>query len=986
MLINTWLRFSILLLALRGSAAPIDDAFFRDRIEPILQQRCFECHSHTAGKMKGSLTLDSRSGWVNGGKSGAALVPGQPEASRLIQAIRRGDPDTAMPPKNPLSAGEIQLLEEWIRGGAPDPRIAVVSTLSSTDWWSLRPLRTGVVPKTAGRAHTHPIDGFLSVPANKSGLRPGRSATARTVLRRLYFDLHGLAPLPEELRAFQGEWDATPADSSDAREQHEQRVMERWADRLLAHPRYGERWARHWFDTIHFADTHGFEHDRIRQHAWRYRDYVIAAFNADIPWDRFVREQLAVDVFYPDQPQRTPALGFLGAGPYDQSAAGTAPMAFEVTDRDDLIVQTMAAFTSTTAGCARCHDHKFDPIPQRDYYALAAVFAGVGKGDIAFDSDPAVGRARARWQALAVAAEKTNRVVLESAEAAEITAAWMATQIEPAVWKILSPTEFTSAGGATLTPRDDGSVLSGGKRPEKETLTLFFKEAAPQLTAIRLEVLTDDSLPHRGPGRSDNGNLHLSEFELWLIDGKLDPRRIALRRAFSDFDQESWTISHSLDGSEGTAWGIHPRVGEAHRAVFVLTETLTVPATARLKVVVKQLHGRGHVIGRARIAVTTDDAERAVILPDAVVAALSIPEAQRNESQRLALATHAVRTRARVELSRLPPIQQVYAAGRDVSRHGERASVPTPREIRVLRRGELSLPGEIAQPGALECVTALPPRFAGEAMPEESQRRAALADWIASPDNPLTWRSIANRVWHYHFGRGLADSPNDLGRMGNPPTHPELLDWLAADFRDHGGSLKRLHRMIVTSATFRTAEATPPRRNRLDAESFRDTVLNCAGRLDSTMGGPAVMHFTLGPGIQVTPTVDYSAHDWDNPGAGRRSIYRMVYRNIEDPFMAALDFPDAAQLAPTRPFSTSPLQALALWNDDFVLRLSERFGGRLASMAADSADRVRAAVRLVWLRDPTGEELRDLTTYSTQHGLAALGRVLFNSDEFLFVD
>jgi hypothetical protein len=286
---------------------------------------------------------------------------------------------------------------------------------------------------------------------------------------------------------------------------------------------------------------------------------------------------------------------------------------------------------------------------------------------------------------------------------------------------------------------------------------------------------------------------------------------------------------------------------------------------------------------------------------------------------------------------------------------------------------------------------------------DEGARRAMLADWLADPRNPLTPRSIVNRVWQHHFGRGLVDTPNDLGRMGSLPSHPELLDWLAADFRDSGGSLKRLHRQIVLSATYRQSSSEESttnaasvdadnallwraNRQRLDAESYRDVVLQIAGQLDLTMGGPAVMHFKLGPPVQSTPTLDYNTFNWDQPGVTRRSIYRLVFRNIADPFMVALDFPDAAQLAPTRPFSASALQALALWNDHFVLRQSEHLAARLESTGANLPERVRRAVQLVFLRDPNAAELEEWSAYAASHGLSSLCRVLLNGNEFLFID
>ncbi len=982
----------LFVLGLLGSMAMASDdtAFFTERIQPILENRCYECHSHTSGKMKAGLTLDSRSGWSEGGDSGPAVVPGRPAESLLIKAVQRVEDDTAMPPKKPLPENEVSLLVEWVKRGAPDPRTSATTAVKDKGpWWSLQPL-----PANAPTGVS--IDTFIQAKLVEKSLRLAPEADRRTLIRRVTFDLHGLAPTRQEVAAFVSDPDP--------------QAYEKLVDRLLASPRYGERWARHWLDTVHFADTHGFEHDRIRDHAWRYRDYVIAALNTDTPWPRFIREQLAADAFFPGEPRLTAALGFLGAGPFDQSAADTAPKMFEIVDRDDMVTQTMAAFTSTTANCARCHDHKFDPIPQRDYYALAAVFAGVTKGDVSYDEMPSTRETRAHWQKLDAATKAGDAAVLLGSEGHRISAEWEKALNSFARWETPQPISFTSAGGSTLQPRDDASLLSSGARPDVETLSVTLTPKLRALTVVRLEVLADDTLPKRGPGRQDNGNLHLSEFELFAEQPGKAPRRVAIRQAIADFNQEGWTIAHAIDGNEKTAWGIYPRVGESHIAVFELSEKLTLAEGASLRCVLKQLHGTGHIIGRLRLSVTDAPPSLAAPLPATVAEALALPSPQRSQAQELALAAQAIAARAQEELAKLPPPEFVYAAGTTVLRGDKRVSLSEPKPISVLKRGDLNQPGELSTPGALACVTELKARFDFPDPKSEAARRAALADWLADPRNPLTWRSIVNRVWHYHFDKGLVDTPNDLGRMGGMPSHPELLDWLAADFRDHGGSLKRLHRMIVTSAAYRQgssqANSDPaaargrqafeidadnrllwhaPRR-RLDAESFRDVVLQVAGQLDLTMGGPSVKYFKVGPMIQDTPMLDYTGFDWDQPGVNRRSIYRLVYRNIADPFMAALDFPDAAQLAPTRPFSASALQALALWNNNFVLRESEHFASRLEKLAPDLPGRVHAAVRESLLREPREEEAKAFIAYAERHGLPALCRVLFNSNEFLFVE
>ncbi len=958
-----------------GAALPAEDAqFFAEKIAPLFEERCFKCHSHQSGKMKGGLTLDARSGWAEGGENGPAVIPGDVEKSLLVRAIRHTDPDLKMP-KEKLPDAEIALLEEWVKRGAPDPRETAPAVAKGSAWWSLKPLPPA--PPVSG----NPIDHFIRAKLAEKQLAHSPETDRRTLIRRVSADLIGLPPTPEEVDVFVASTDP--------------QAYEKIVDALLASPRYGERWARHWLDTIHFADTHGFEHDVFRPNAWRFRDYVIASLNRDTPWPRFIREQLAADVFFPGEPQLTAALGFLGAGTYDASAAGTAPKSFEYLDRDDLVTQTMAAFVSTTANCARCHAHKFDPITQEDYYALQAVFAGIGKGEVAYDEDAAIARQRARWKALLVA----SGPALLAAENETLVAEWETTRGAPPAWEPLDAETFLSANGATLTRQPDGSILASGARPDTDTMTLTLTTKLREITALRLDLLTDDTLPMKGPGRADNGNLHITECEVQVFrPGAALPEKVKIRRASADFDQVGYDVTKTLDGDLKTSWAIHPKVGEPHHAVFELAAQLALEPGAKLVVMLKQLQPGVHLIGRLRLSATSAPARAALALPAAAEAALAIPRDQRTPEQRATLATVLLHRRAEDELARLPALVKVYAAASAVE--GGIAIAP-PRVIRLLKRGDLDKPEAEIGPGALSAITALPARFDQTLGQPESARRAALADWFADPQNPLTWRSIANRVWHYHFGKGLCDTPSDFGHMGGVPSHPELLDYLAATLRDSGGALKPLHRLIVTSAPYRQssayrAEAAAPdpdnrllwrmNRTRLDADTFRDTVLAVSGRIDLTAGGPGVALFKSSPGPQATPVLDYTTFDRDTAGASRRSIYRIVWRGIADPFMETLDFPDLGLLSPVRAFSASPLQSLALLNNEFVLRQSEHFAARLASPGTTTDAQIRAAFRLALLREPTPGELADFTALADKHTLPAACRVLLNSNEFLFVN
>jgi hypothetical protein len=596
--------------------------------------------------------------------------------------VRWEDEDHQMPPDGKLPQGEIAVLERWVREGAVDPRVAEVAGGKDGGWWSLRPLVAPAVPGAG-----HPVDVFIGKALAEQGLEFSGEAGRTALVRRLHFALHGLPPQLEDVSAW-------PEDASGG--------WEGLVDRLLASPRYGERWARHWFDVIHFADSHGFEHDVKRENAWRFRDYVIGAFNGDTPWPRFVREQLAADVFYPEESQLTAALGFLGAGTYDMSAAGTALMSFEYLDRDDLVTQTMSAFASTTANCARCHAHKFDPVSQEDYFALQAVFAGIGKGDLEYDADPQVAAERKRWTALRGAVERRDAGVLLAAGQEEVVASWEAARGGGVVaWTVLRPEVFGAGDGVVLRRLGDESLLASGALPDKDVTVVTAASGVREVSGFRLDLLPDESLPAQGPGRPANGNVHLSEFEVRLFRaGAAEPERLALAEAFSGFSQDSFGIAGSIDGKAETSWAIHPREGQSHAAVFVLSRPLVVEPGDRLQFTLRQLQGGAHLLGRWKLSAAGGARESLTLLPDGVVAALAVPRGERSEAQRLEVAAHVLGEWAAVRLAGLPAPVAVWAAGRAARNERGVITYGEPREIRVLRRGELDKPGAVVKPGA----------------------------------------------------------------------------------------------------------------------------------------------------------------------------------------------------------------------------------------------------------------------------------------------
>ena len=876
---------------------------------------------------------------------------------------------------------------------------ARLTAAQTNEWWAVKSLVQPAVPKFSStrldpKSPPKPIDLFVRESLEPRGLVAAPEADRRTLIRRVYFDLIGLPPSPEEIHAFLKDSSA--------------KAYEQVVDRLLESPRHGERWARLWMDAVHFAETHGHDQDRIRTNAWPYRDYLIQSFNEDKPYAQFVQEQIAGDALFPDDPQAVVAMGFLASGPWDESSLRDIRedtldrQIGRNLDRDDVVTTVMQTFTSTTVQCARCHDHKFDPIPQRDYYSLQAVFAGVDKANRYYDPDRAVHQRRQQLLALQKRVGQSDRTLLLNESAAREVAGWEDRPQSPPAWQVLEPETFVAANGTRLARQTDGSLFAGGPRPERDTYTITAGVGLSRLSAIRLEVIADERLPKRGPGRQpDNGNLHLSEIQAQLFEpGAETPRVLSLGHASSDFDQDGWTVRHALDDDEKTAWGIHPREGESHQALFELAAPLpTVPAGSKLVITLKQLHGEGHLIGRLRLAIT-DAAPPIRMVPADIERIARIPATGRDEAQRIQLAAYVMGQRIANELAQLPKPSLVYAAASDFPADGGHKPAGSPREIHVLKRGEISKPGEVALPGALTCVRALPNEFSLADPKAEGLRRAALARWLTHPDNPLTWRSIVNRVWHQHFGRGLVETVNDFGRMGAAPSHPELLDWLAVWFRDDAaGSFKKLHRLIVTSTTYRQL-ATGKRsaadadnrylshmnRSRLDAEQVRDAILLMSGRLDLRMGGPGDQQFDLQPGIHVTPKVDYAKFDVDSDAAHRRSVYRFLFRTLPDPMMDALDCPAGDQLTPVRNNSVTVQQALALWNSAFTVRYAEHFAERLDDSEADLKHRVNSACEWAWGRPPGKEEARELSNYAQRHGLANLCRLLVNSNEFMFVN
>lgn len=977
----------------RDSATTID--FARD-VLPILAGKCIRCHGPET--QEAGLRLDTRSAATRELESGVrALVPKHPDASELIRRVTADKTERMPPEEPPLDAAQVATLRRWITQGAPWP-----------DHWAYQPLRP-VKPPAFGDAELEnwcrtPIDRFVLAELRKHGLKPSPEADRRTLLRRLYFDVIGLPPTREEADAFFN--DSSP------------NAYEKLVDQLLASPHYGERWARHWMDIVHYADSHGFEHDMPR-HAWPYRDYLIDAFNRDIPYGQFIREQIAGDVLVPDDPRALTATGFLATGPWDQSAlqAGQTDTddyrISQYLDRDDIVSTIMSTFVSSTVHCARCHDHKFDPITLHDYYALQAVVSGIDKATREFDADPAVHHQRqeliAKHHELQRQREANDPALL-SREVQDKVADWeQQGQEQEAAWRILKPIEARSENGSDLIEQDDFSIISSGPCPDTDTYTVTSEASEETITALRIEVLADPSLPQGGPGRQANGNLHLTELFVTVAprDNPSASYEVSLTKARADFNQmPGWTIADAIDRVRETGWGIYPEVGRSHTAVFQLAQPLQVTSPVILTIQLRQELGRQHLIGRFRLAVhgkvLQESVEKAVF-PAEITAILAVTREERTNEQRLQLTAFYQQRQIDEQLAALPEMRKLYCGTNQFQATGGLVPASSPRPVHVLERGDIKNPLELAHAGALSCVVGLSGKLAVADVEDEGQRRLALANWVADSKNSLTWRSIVNRLWQYHIGQGIVDTPNDFGHMGSAPTHPEMLDWLAAALRDNGGSMKAIHRLILTSAVYRQSSARSregeevdsnnrllSRMNvrRIEAEATRDAILRISGKLDLRQGGPPAKQFieVKLENMGLRPEADYQNFNIDDPANYRRGIYRFVLRTMPDPLMNALDCPDGTQLTPARNVSITALQALSMVNDNFIVRQSEHLASRLTAENHELIAQITALYRLALCRDPRDSERTAIVEYAQKHGLANACRFVLNTNEFVFID
>ena len=860
-------------------------------------------------------------------------------------------------------------------------------------WWSLQPLVSPRVPDTqTGNWARTPVDAFIGRVHRREGLRPAAEADRRTLVRRLTIDLTGLPPTPEEVAAFL-------ADTSDTAYEH-------LVERLLDSPRYGERWARHWLDVVHYGDTHGYDKDKPRPNAWPYRDYVVRSFNADKPFARFVKEQVAGDVLFPGTSDGIVATGLLAAGPWDYIGHAEVPetkldgQVARNLDRDDMVRTVINSFTSLTVQCARCHDHKFDDVSMEDYYSLQAVFAAIDRADRPYDADPQSAIQRAAL------ATRLTRLTRELAD-----------------WQ----KQVHKQGGQQLVRLQDQLDELGRSSPDRAQFGYHSQIAktADQLKWVQVDLGDECPIAHVVlVGCHDDFNSIGHGFGFpprFRIDVSNDPTfgsgvTTILDATATDMPNPGTRPVAANAGKRVARFVRVTATRLAHRRndyIFALAELAVLDAAGTNLATGRTVSSLDSIEAppRWQRRNLVDGISKRVQWTQPLLAKAVLLHQQwhRLRTQVITPAMQERRSRidremsnAKRSLTQIPTSAMVYAGtvhtGNGAFR-GTGHENGTPRPIHVLARGDIRRKGQLVGPGTVDLGLGLPRRFALHKDHVEGDRRAALATWLVDRRNPLTWRSIANRVWQYHIGQPLVSTPNDFGRMGEEPSHPELLDWLAARLRDGNGSLKDLHRQILNSATYRQnsdhrGEAADidagnrflwrMNRRRIEAEVVRDAVLAVAGQLDGRMYGPGFQDFVIEK-PQHSPHYQYHKHNHDDPRTMRRSVYRFLVRSQQQPFMTVLDCADPSRMVARRDETISPLQALAMLNNRFMTTMSVHFARRLSTSSDDPQEQIRLGIRLALGREPDAQELTLLADYATRHGLPHTCRVLLNLNEFVFV-
>lgn len=939
--IRPWLRRSYggvigitaSLLMLADSMRAAESVDFARDVYPVLQRSCFECHG--AEKHKGGLRLDEREAAFKGGDSGDAIVKGKPDDSELLHRVSLPKEDRDVMPNRgeKLTKPEIEKIRAWIAAGAPWPD----GVKPAKHWAYVAPVRPAVPP--VSEAGANPIDAFVRARLDAEKLLPSPAAEPHVLARRLYLDLIGLPPKPAEVGAF-----VTDAGKDLPA------AVEKLADRLLASPQFGEKWARQWLDVARYADSHGFQRDDLVD-LWPYRDWVIRAFNADMPFDQFTIEQLAGDLLPNATEQQHIATGFNRCTVCNVEA-GTDPEENRVNQVIDRVNTLGMAWLGTTLECTQCHDHKYDPFKQRDYYGLFAFFNTTEleadrknpkvPGSIQF-LGPYMKISDLPEEAESVRlareiADTKNRIGARTAAASTPVAKTVSTEEH-----VLTPTDFESSGGANHKVLEDGSVLLVGDAPAADTYTVTVHTPLKNIVGFKLEALTDPALPGMGPGRGDpeRTNFVLNTFAVSTAttghEGEAKPVKLTDARA--EFAQTGWDANGAIDENARTGWAIAPQFHRPHWATFRAVEPIANDNGTTLTFRLVQEFGNARTIGRLRISALTG------AYPTPAVPPKDDPELRQ-------LNAH---------LADLEKQQKSLPALRTLVMNETSAT----RMNAIFRRGDFRNPGDAVEPNT--------PAVLHPYHEEGPRNRLALARWLVSRENPLVARVIVNRLWAEIFGEGIVSTPEDFGIKGEPPSHPELLDWLAVEFMDRHWSQKKLLRLIVTSATYRQSSRTTPEllerdprnrllargpRFRLSAEAVRDNALAIAGMLNLKQFGPPIRP-PQPDGLWAKvggQQYDYVVSPGDEQY--RRGIYVVIKRASPYPSFVNFDATSRPACRVKRTRSNTPLQALTLLNDPVYVQAARAFAARIMHDAAtsDLDAQLDYAFRAAVSRQPTATE------------------------------
>jgi len=989
------------LLAVSPVCAEDDAPLFDQTIAPILVNHCLDCHS--GPQPKGGLDLTSVASARRGGESGAAIVAGDLDASLLWRRVSAGE----MPPKKPLAEQQTQKFRKWIISGArwgtsPIDRFRVTTAArAGYDWWALQRLRRPPVPAVLPRAWPrNPIDDFVLARLRQQQLTPSPTAAPRILMRRMYFDLIGLPPTPVAVEQFE---QAMTVDRDAA--------WKKLVDRLLGSRHFGERWGRHWLDVVRFGESQGFERDKLRTNSWHYRDWVIRALNDDMPYDEFVRLQIAGDVLAPEDPQAVIATGFLVAGPWDEVGQSMRSKAMKAVVRQDEIEDYVGTigqtFLGLTVNCARCHDHKFDPIRQQEYYQLASAVGGVRHGSREVISDPDRKRLQEIHTDIAAAREQIAKIDAAVRNRLNRRGAADRKKLPPRVrplarWDFEKDTN-DRIGTAHATQHPQAKIVDGRLLLNKKTGYAATHMQNTRLAAKTIEAWVRlDNLRQRG-GAAMSIHDQKGAFDA-IVFAERQPGKWM---AGSDFFKRTRDLDVAAE-SQANSGFIHLAITYADDGTISCYRQ-GVPYGAPYKSTKPWLFqpGQWYVMFGLRnggpspkrqlqgLIETAQLYDRA-LTPQEVNASFVCEQVAITHEQILA----ALSAAERVRRSRLVASIKTLEAARKQSRpYTVYAVKPGTADVtHVLQRGNPANRGQVVQPGGVAAVAQLDSSFGLEADAQDADRRRELAEWITDRRNPLFARVIVNRLWHYHFGTGLVATPNDFGFNGGRPSHPKLIDWLASELVDSGWSLKHIHRLIVSSATYQQASryrddcAAVDAENRLmwrkspqrlEAEALRDAILSVSGQLNRQFGGPPYQDFTT----YVNNTQFYKMADKDHPDVYRRTVYRTWIRSGRNHLLDAFDCPDPSTTAPARAVTTTPIQSLALMNNSFVLRMAGRCAAQIEQdVGRDPSAQADRLFRIAYGRTPSESEARRISTFIADHGLPALCRVVFNSNEFVYAD